>query len=454
MRISKLYLKIFLAFVAVLIAAEASVYFYIVTGSPPSPFVRTVVDETAMAGRLIKKELTRTDGTPATTARLVQPLLDIMVKEHRRIWVTDQTGAILAATFRGAPPVLDMDLTPVELPREQPVRMYKIEARRFKAVYLISPVALDGRPPLTVHVLIDRPHHNEELWFLKGLLLLAVLGALFILPVARGLLRPIRKLAEAADRLGRGDFSQRVPVTGRDEVADLANKFNNMAMRLEKLVMSGKELTAQLSHELRTPLARMRISLQMAIEQPGVPCGRFLDKIGGEIDNMDRIIGSILDLSKLDMQESPPRTDRVSPSARLAELLDSYGPMIERRGLEVRTDLAPLPVQACNAHALDVLLNNVLGNAVKYTAEGGTIRVAARPDGDGALIEVANAHPPLSEKDLSDMFTPFHRLYRGSEAGTGLGLATARRMAELHGGTIHAEYASGEVRIIIFLPRE
>ncbi|MDD3311157.1 HAMP domain-containing sensor histidine kinase [Pseudodesulfovibrio sp.] len=453
MRVSKLYLKIFLAFLAVLIAAESAVFIFVLSGRPPSPFIRTVVGETVMADRLIRKELAEAPAGANAAARL-GPVMRILDREHRRLWVSDANGATLAASFDGRPPVMDMALDPVELAEGEPVRMFKAEGRHFKAIYLESDIIAPGGAPLLLHVLIDRPHHNEETWFLKGLLLLTVLGALFILPVALRIIRPVRKLAEAADRLGHGDFSQRVPVTGRDEVADLANKFNNMAGRLQKLVLSGRELTAQLSHELRTPLARMRISLQMAMERgaEGGADRRYLDKIGDEIENMDRIIGSILDLSKLDMQEAPPRTDRVDVSARLAELLETYGPMVERHGFALTAELGATPALRCNAHALDVLLNNILANAMKYTDEGGAIEVRALAGTEGLVVEVANAHPPLSDKDLADMFTPFHRLYRGKEAGTGLGLTTARRMAEMHGGTIESSWADGRVRIRVELP--
>jgi len=453
MRVSKLYLKIFLAFLAVLIAAESSVFIFVLSGRPPSPFIRTVVGETIMADRLIRKELAETETGDAMANRL-GPVMRILDKEHRRIWVTDANGTVLAASFGGLPPILDMALSPVELTEGEPVRMYKAEGRRFKGIYLESDIETPRGEPILLHVLIDRPHHNEETWFLKGLLLLTVLGALFILPVALRIIRPIRKLAEATDRLGHGDFSQRVPVTGRDEVADLANKFNNMAGRLQKLVLSGRELTAQLSHELRTPLARMRISLQMVMERGGGEGAdrRYLDKISDEIDNMDRIIGSILDLSKLDMQEAPPRTDRVDVSARLGELLESYGPMVERQNFLLETDLGPTPALRCNAHALDVLLNNVLANAMKYTEEGGAIEVRAKSEAGHIAVEVANAHPPMSDKDLKDMFIPFHRLYRGNKAGTGLGLTTARRMAEMHGGTIDSSWSDGRTRIRIELP--
>ncbi|WP_419786974.1 sensor histidine kinase [Pseudodesulfovibrio sp.] len=455
MRFSKLYFKILLSFLAVLIAAEIVVYAIIVWGSPPTPFIQYMVSEMIMTNRLLSKELAEIPPNGNVIDRL-SPVVRILDREHRRVWLTNEDGKVLASSFIGLPPDMNMRMTQVATTDTAKVRMFEADSRRLKGIYMESDILAPNGKRLTTHEFIERPHHNEEEWFLKGLLLLTVLGALFILPVAMRIIRPVRKLAEATDRLGHGDFSQRMPVSGSDEVADLANKFNNMAGRLQKLVLSGRELTAHLSHELRTPLARMRISLQIAMERTGSDGGhdRHLEKIGDEIENMDRIIGAILDLSKLDMREAPPRTDRVDVSTRLRGLADSYGPMVESKGLRLDTELSPTPPLRCNGHGLDVLLNNILANAVKYTEEGGVIGVRAMTLDSHVVVEVSNTHPQLSDKDLTGMFTPFHRLYRNNEAGTGLGLTTARRVAEIHGGTIEANWADGRVCIRIELPLE
>ena len=241
----------------------------------------------------------------------------------------------------------------------------------------------------------------------------------------------MRKLSEAADRLGHGDFSQRVPVTGHDEVSILADKFNKMANGLERMVLSGKELTAHLSHELRTPLTRMQISLQMAIEksEEGTcdDSARYLSKIRCEIEKMDTIIGQILALSKLDPQEPQPRTDSVDMVERIQALLKPYGPMIEQRHFKIDKNLTRTPALLCNSNGLNLLLDNILSNAMKYTDEYGAIAVTTYMMDKAIHIEVCNTHPLLTEKDLNDIFIPFQRLYRSSETGTGLGLASAKK---------------------------
>nr|WP_231117048.1 HAMP domain-containing sensor histidine kinase [Pseudodesulfovibrio alkaliphilus] len=295
---------------------------------------------------------------------------------------------------------------------------------------------------MTAHILHAKHPPREQEWFLKGLVLLTCLSAVFIIPVSRRITRPILKLAETVERLGQGDFSRRVDEKGHDEVAVLARKFNRMAGSLEKMVSSGKELTAHLSHELRSPLARLRISLQMLLErnEQGRTDGNatLLAGMRDEIEHMDNLIGKMLALSKLDMREPPPRTDSVDLAGLIAELIDNYGPMAASRNLRLSADLAAVPPLACQGMYIRSLVDNVLGNAIKYAGQGGKVAVSLRQEARALVMRVANSHPPLTEEELSAMFIPFHRLNRSEESGTGLGLATAQRIAALHEGCIEA----------------
>lgn len=454
MRFNKLYFKIFLAFFVTIISAEAVVYGIILKAGPPPPFIRNAVKDATLTGRLIQRDLRDALPPAAEAERTLKPLMRLLAKRHTKIWLTDEKGYLIATSFDGMPPEIDGELTPIQLQPDEKGKMFTLDGGSLEGIYLKTPIRLTDGTALEVHTFMTRRPFKEEVWFLKGLLLLTILSALFLFPVARGIIRPIRRLSEAADRLGQGDFSQQVAVKGGDEVAELANKFNKMAKRLARMVISGRELTAHLSHELRTPLARMRISVQMAMEQSGddSKVNRHLGKIGDEIDNMDTIIGQILDLSKLDLREPPPRTDSVDPSRRLDELLQTYGPMIEQKELRIEKRFAPTPELLCYSHGLDVLLNNVLSNAMKYTEPGGTIAVSTRADDSHIVLEICNTHPPLNEKDLEDMFIPFNRLYRTNEVGTGLGLASARRIAEIYDGSIRAGYSEDKVCFLITLP--
>jgi two-component system sensor histidine kinase CpxA len=462
MKITRLYLKIFFAFVAVLVAAEAVVFGFVLSMKMHPPFFRDSLERVMVIDMLVERELADAPTTPKAVNSRIKPLLDVLAAGlHGDIWLTDDRGAPVSASFDGPPPDIEDDLKSVNLKAPEGVRFFLVENRKYRSVYLDSEIALHDGTAMTVHVLYGKHPPREEEWFLKGLILLTCLGALFIIPVSRRITRPILKLAETAERLGQGDFSRRVEEKGHDEVAVLARKFNRMAGRLEKMVLSGKELTAQLSHELRSPLARMRISLQMILERTesgqGADNTTLLTGMRDEIEHMDALIGRMLDLSKLDLREPPPRTDSVDVAGLLRELLGHYGPMIDRRSIRIEADLSETPRLLCQGINLRCLMDNVLGNAIKYAGDQGMVALLLRLEGKNLEVRVSNSHAPLSEDELTAMFIPFHRLGRGSETGSGLGLATAQRIVTMHDGSIEASnghFPDGEdcLTITITLP--
>jgi len=456
MSISRLYLKLFLAFVAVLIAADAIVFSIVLSNEMPPPMIRNLVEKAELGAMLIQREMEGKETSPQAIKRTLTPLLKLLGKGfNAHIWLTDDAKNLIVSNFEGTPPEVDGELSPVTLEGTS-VKLFAIHTNSYRRIYIEMPMVLRNQPPLTTHVLMGKRQRKEEVWFFKGLLLLTALSALFIIPVSRRITRPILQLSEAADRLGKGDFSQRVPEKGKDEVAVLARKFNRMANHLEEMVKSGKELTAHVSHELRSPLARMRISLQLIMERDTTSAKDTLDrqvaKIENEIENMDAIIGHLLAFSKLDLREPPPRTDSIDVAQCFQHKIDQFDTMIEQKALTVTTSLEGIPGYVCNAHAISVVLENLLGNAIKYTAPNGTMSARVALHDGNIEINLSNSHAPLSKKDLVDMFTPFQRLDKGREAGTGLGLAATKKIVEKHGGTIQATYESGCVCMNITLP--
>ncbi len=387
-------------------------------------------------------------------AKNITPLIRGLAKGNSaEIWVTDLKDRILAKSFYKFPPDLEGEQNEVYLNESSGIRLYTISNGNAHLLYITAEMRKQGGKPLLLHMYLSLHPHREEEWLLHGLLLMTLLSALFLIPVSRTITRPLHQLSEAADRLSEGDFSRRAPAKGKDEVAMLARKFNSMAASLEQMILSGRELTDNLSHELRSPLARMRIALQMAMEkgEQGQDNSKYLDKIQCTIESMDVLIGHILELSKLNLREPPPRTDTVNINALLLSLLDTYSPVVEQKRLRVTKEFSDSPRLHCHAPYVSIILENVLGNAMKYTAGCGAIALKLWAD-EELHIEVRNEHPPLSEKDLCDMFIPFHRLDKGKEAGTGLGLATASKNAALHDGNINAAYDSGRVCLQIDLP--
>jgi len=280
---------------------------------------------------------------------------------------------------------------------------------------------------------------------------------LFALAVSAGvawllagtLSRPVKTLRDATRALAEGNLDTRVgdPIMSRrDELGSLARDFNEMAAQLEASLRSQRELLRNVSHELRSPLARIKVALGLAQRDAGeLPA---LARIETESDRLDWLIGEIMDFARADSGRGP-RSEEFDLTAMLRELVRDArfesgddGPRIELEapaGVMVRAQRAGL------ASAVE----NVLRNAAHHAGRRVDVRLTRDPG--GLTISIADDGGGVPEEELGLLFEPF---YRGDKVGTaGLGLAIARRVTELHDGTITARNRpDGGLQVSISLP--
>ncbi|RYX94585.1 MAG: HAMP domain-containing protein [Comamonadaceae bacterium] len=286
-----------------------------------------------------------------------------------------------------------------------------------------------GEPPPT------RPWARGQqglLWML-GIVALAV--AIGTYPIIRRLTQRLENLRRGVERWGEGDLSTRVPVSGTDEVAFLAQRFNKAAERIETLVKSHKSLLANASHELRSPLARIRMGLELMGPQTSPT---FKDEISRNIAELDQLIDEILLASRLDAREADVGT---------VESIDLTGLAAEecaRLGAELKADdgAEPVVVQGI-AKLLRRVVRNLLENARRYSS--GEITLVLRREGNQAIIRVCDRGPGVPADQRDRIFEPFYRLPGASEheGGVGLGLALVKSIVQRHAGTVHCEDRDG-----------
>jgi two-component system sensor histidine kinase CpxA len=229
-----------------------------------------------------------------------------------------------------------------------------------------------------------------------------------------------------------------------------------MADRLERMIRGGRELTANISHELRSPLARIRIAGELLRERwergDYKDLGRHLDDIGEDVEELDRLIGSILVLSKLDIHEEPLKLEPLDPSDLINGIVKRLEPVINRKGLSLMTVLSyDSPVMG-NRDSLKTAISNILDNAVKFTAEKGHVIIKMYSENEFLRISITNSFEKLSAEELSRVFEPFFRTEQSPAVGSGLGLAIAKKIMERHGGSIEAGNSEEGLRIEIRLP--
>jgi len=288
-----------------------------------------------------------------------------------------------------------------------------------------------------------------RIWFLLvaagGIALAALLGAF----VAREALRPVRKLTETAENVAAThDLTQRIEVTGHDELSRLATSFNTMLAALEQAVAAQRQLVADASHELRTPLTSLRTNFEVLMRPAPLPeeSRRKLEQdVHRQFDELTVLVGDIVELAR--DGQSPGEEDDVRLDVLVAEAVERA----ERNSADVnfRLDARPTLVRGVPAR-LDRAVRNLLDNAAKWSPPDEVVEVGV---GEGT-VTVRDHGPGIASDDLPFIFD---RFYRSAEArsmpGSGLGLAIVRQVAEAHGGHVTVETAAdGGTRFVFSVP--
>jgi signal transduction histidine kinase len=295
-------------------------------------------------------------------------------------------------------------------------------------------------------------------WML-GLVALAV--ALGAYPIVRRLTKRLERLQRGVERWGQGDLSARLPVSGQDEVAFLAERFNSAAERVQTLMLSHKTLLANASHELRSPLARIRIGLELLDSDPARATQRA--EIARNIDELDQLIDEILMASRLDLRDAS-EASALGPTEEV-DLVGLAAEECARTGaeLDLAEGISPVLVQGY-PKLLRRLLRNLLENARRYGHRPGSdapVEAAQlfidRLGGAGGVVRISveDRGPGVPPEQRERIFEPFYRLPGASESvgGVGLGLSLVRSIAARHRGNVRCEDRSGGgARFVVDLP--
>ncbi len=268
---------------------------------------------------------------------------------------------------------------------------------------------------------------------------------------------PIRKLRNATKRLAGGDLQARVETSvtkRRDELADLARDFDEMAERIEGLITSQQRLNRDISHELRSPLARLNVALELAKAKSGAESQSLLNRIESESTRLNEMIGRLLQLSQLESGGEVADKRRID----LAELVKDIAADADFEAKGVDKVVQAGDIDKCSVNGNEELLRsaieNVLRNAVRYTAERTAVEVSLTRQNGHAVVTVADHGGGVPENELKNLFRPFYRVGEDrtrSTGGTGLGLAIAERAVKAHKGKISAVNHNGGLKVEIKL---
>jgi signal transduction histidine kinase len=286
--------------------------------------------------------------------------------------------------------------------------------------------------------------------FAAGLLIAAALG--FYL--SGRITKPVRRLAKAADEVAEGRYDVAVPdVSGRDEIADLAQSFREMARRLAEAEELERNFLMTVSHELRTPLTAIRghvEALREGLADDPDARAASLDVIAAESARLERLVGDVLDLAKLDARRFTVLREEVDMSRVVDQAYAVFGEEAKKRGIDYVHRTSAEPVIVSDGDRVLQIITNLLSNAFRWTPNGGRVEVDLGAENGRVQVAVEDTGPGIRKEEQERIFRPF---WTHDGMGTGLGLAIARELALALGGEIELDTTVGKgSRFVLVLP--
>lgn len=272
-------------------------------------------------------------------------------------------------------------------------------------------------------------------------------------------LKPIRDITATARHITGNNLDERITVAmAKDEIGQLSTTINNMLDRLSAAFYKVKQFSADASHELRTPLTIMRGEVEIALRgrRNAEEYREILASNLEEVDRMSRIVSDLLLLAKADMGQEALVREPVDLPAIVDSLVGQFTLLAERKQMTLVGDVQLVPSVLGDALRLRQMAANLIGNAIRYTAPGGVVKVSLRAEEDGVDLVIADTGIGIPADDLPHIFDRFYRVDKArsrQEGGSGLGLSIVKWIVDAHGGSIvvHSEVNVGTT-VTVHLP--
>lgn len=332
------------------------------------------------------------------------------------------------------------------------------EKRRFNYIYPVEESGEEGSSLMGVIILTSEGSGLDNVYdqIIKVVIVASIwiffAAVVIIYFISNRITTPIKKISQAVDRYTKGDFDVKIPVRGNDEIATLATAFNNMASELDKLEKNRNTFISSISHDLRTPMTSIQGFIE-GIMDGAIPPEKteyYLGVVLTEVKRLSRLVNSLLDISRLESGGFKLNLSYfdVCEIARL--ILISFEEKIDEKkiNIEFESDADPSPVYA-DKDAIYQVLYNIVGNALKFVPENGSLRIEIRKKEAEReyYISVFNTGTGISKEDLPYIFDRFYKADSSrslDKTGTGLGLYIAKTKIEAHGEKIGVESEYGE----------
>ncbi len=273
--------------------------------------------------------------------------------------------------------------------------------------------------------------------------------------------RPIRQLDSSIKKMGKGNFTSEVSITGPQDLEQLGKRLDWLRLRLTKLEQDNQKFLQHVSHDLKTPLASINEGSGLLVDEvvgklngEQVEIVKIIQSSSGHLNNL---IEDILNYSYLNSQKSSLNIEQVDLVLLIKELIERYKIQFKSKGITLEKELEPI-VFFADREKLETIIDNLLSNAVKYSPQDGQIMLMSEDQDDNVLVEISDQGPGIAVEEQSQVFDLFFKgrsLGDIQVQGSGVGLAIAKDYVEAHGGTLAVDpnYKDG-ARFSLLLPLE
>ncbi|MDD3693477.1 MAG: HAMP domain-containing sensor histidine kinase [Oscillospiraceae bacterium] len=392
----------------------------------------------------------------------LSPYLNLMATTiDSYIFITDNDGRVIICSDNARPLLMGVTLSPAILDKVRNGEFFEVglldgvyQSRQYtigEPIFLHNGkirlgfvFASTSAAGLNKYLL-----NNFQVFFLSALGVLTLTFIVLYLMTYR-MVRPLRQMATAARRFGVGDFTIRIPVHGRDEVAELASSLNNMAVSLSSVEGMRRSFIANVSHELKTPMTTIAGFIDGILDGtiPGEKRAHYLKIVSDEIKRLSRLVKSMLDLSRIDNGELNIKPAYYDLNEQVCNILLSFEQRIEAKNVTVTglEDCTRTEVLA-DFDLIGQVVYNLLDNAVKFTNDGGTLTINIYRKDKRVYFSVRNTGDGIPTHEMPHIFERFYKSDTSrslDKNGMGLGLFIVKTVINLHYGEIVVRSVEGE----------
>lgn len=326
------------------------------------------------------------------------------------------------------------------------------------SIYAVASIVDDNGSKVGAVLIADMPTDikvkmeevKKQIYIMTAIIIVVVMAVVFVF--AQMIVEPLERMVKTIQKMADGHLDQRIPVTtlSNNEIMEVGEAVNNMAEKLQQVDISRQQFVSNVSHELKTPLSSIKVlseSILLNTEAPKEMYVEFLQDITNEVDRMTEIINDLLTLVRLDQKEIPVNFKNENLNELVGNIIKRLNPLAKHKDIRLYYEQVEEVYADIDATKLTLAVSNLIENAIKYTDDGGEVKVTLDCDHQNAFITVSDTGIGMAEEELNKIFDRFYRIDKTRDretGGTGLGLSITHSTILMHDGSIRVSSKENE----------